>query len=132
MQTYTFSEGVGDRRIDATAILCGEDVVVVIGGGTRHHTGAVAVAISHPRIKDPARLEATATVVTVPGHKEDQLARETALTLARALRTTVTVSVGIHIDDASADDIALLVATTRTLTEQMAVRLEAAVRDRHA
>jgi hypothetical protein len=70
--------------------------------------------------------------VTVPGHKEDQLVRETALTLARALRTTVTVSVGIHIDDASADDIALLVATTRTLTEQMAVHLEAALRDRHA
>ena len=125
MQVHNFSEGHAEKQIDATVVCVGDDIVVTVGGGTRHHTGAVALAISHPRLKDPQQLEATATVVTVPGHKEDQLAREMALALAQALHTTVTVSAGIHIDDASPADIAELIALTRRLTTQIADYLKA-------
>lgn len=51
---------------------------------------------------------ATASVLCVPGHKEDEFARNAANALATALNTTVTVSVGIHIDNATAKDIQIL------------------------
>jgi hypothetical protein len=39
------------------------------------------------------------------GHKEDLLARDAALRLASQLNTTVLVSVGLHLDHATPDDI---------------------------
>jgi hypothetical protein len=39
------------------------------------------------------------------GHKEDLLARDAALRLASQLNTAVLVSVGLHLDNATPDDI---------------------------
>ena len=98
-------------------------MVLVVGGGTRPHIGSVAVAISHASLKDPNKLTASASVIAVPGHKEDQLAREAALKLSRMLKTTVAVSVGLHVDNATPQEIELLVNNFNQLVDQVATEL---------
>ena len=93
--------GAAPVRLDAVCVACGDDLVVVVGGGERHHVGAAALAISIPSIKDPARPTNSSYLVSVPGHKEEDLARSGSLALSRALRTNVVVTVGIHDDGIS-------------------------------
>ena len=97
--------GTGNHRVEVVAFTCGKDMVVVIEGGTRYHVGAVALAIPRPSMTDPARVSASASILCVTGHKEDELARNTALLIASSLNCTVTVIAGIHIDEANAQTI---------------------------
>jgi gallate decarboxylase subunit D len=90
-------------RLEAVCVACGGDLVVVVCGGAGYHVGAAALAISIPSIKDPATLTNSSYLVSVPGHKEEALARDGSLELSRALERNVVVTVGIH-DDLIAKD----------------------------
>jgi hypothetical protein len=117
IRVLEYAAGEGDYRIDARVALCGRDVTVTVGGGTRPHVGAVAVAISQPSLKDPARRSATASVIAVPGHKEDEIARAAARQLSRVLDATVVVSAGLHVDDATPEEIQTLVTNFNHLID---------------
>jgi hypothetical protein len=73
------------------------DRLVTITGGSGH-IGAVALGIKTGGV-------ATSSVITVPAHKEDRIARDAAEKLAKALGRTVVVLAGIHYDDMSKDEI---------------------------
>lgn len=125
IQTLEYAVGEGSYRIEARVVRCGRDVTITIGGGTHPHVGAVSVAISQPSLKDAARRSATASVMSVPGHKEDEIARSAALQLARALDATVVVSAGLHVDDATPEEIQTLVANFKDLIDQIEADLTA-------
>lgn len=101
------------HRIVCTAMLAGEDVTVLIQGGERPHVGAVAMAVPRPSLNDPARTSATASVLAVTGHKDDELARAVSLHLAAELSCVVVVVAGVHIDGADEGDIEEIVTNTR-------------------
>jgi len=92
------ADASGEVRLEAACVAVGEDLVVVVGGGRRYHLGAAALAISIPSLKDPKARTTSSYLASVPGHKEEDLAREGALQLARALERQVVVTVGIHED----------------------------------
>jgi gallate decarboxylase subunit D len=122
METITkvrLSVGTPPFVIEAFALHCGKDWSVTIGGGERFHIGACAVAFVQPSLKDPERYSGTVSVIAVPGHKEDELARSAALRIANALQTTVIVNVGIHINRATREDIQKMVS----LFEEMVAKL---------
>jgi hypothetical protein len=98
----------------------GADLVVTIGGGTRPHVGAVAVAQPRPSLKGDGSVSATASVIALLGHKEDELARWAALHLASRLNTTVVVTAGLHIDNATMEEIIQMDAEARRLVEAIA------------
>jgi len=75
----------------------GEDICLALSGGEQEHMGAIAVAQPRPSRADPARTSATASVITLPGHKEDVLVRELALKVAGTLNVTACVICGIHV-----------------------------------
>jgi hypothetical protein len=99
------SWGTGINKVEVAASVCGKDIVVFIGGGTRYHIGAVALAVPRPSLTDQQKISATASVLCVTGHKEDQLARSAALRISAALNCVVTVVAGLHIDEAKMEDI---------------------------
>lgn len=119
MQTQSFSLGAAAYLLEAVAVRCGDDLAVVIGGGEKQHIGAVAVGIPRPSLKDKNVVSASASVLCLTGHKEDLLARSAALELAQLLGHTVTVTVGLHIDDASAESITMLEANFQELLRQI-------------
>lgn len=128
MEIVRVSMGELPRRFEAVAIGCGEDLVVSVGGGSHYHVGAVATAVVSPSLKDNLRLTGSASVITVPGHKEDEIARSAALRLARALQCTVVLTAGIHIDNADPQEIAALVADFDALIEHLLAALQSRVR----
>ena len=109
----------GAYSIDGILVPSGDDLVLTIGGGTHPHIGSVAVGSSHPSLKDPQKDDQTVSVLTITGHKEDQIARQAALKLAKVSGVTVTIIVGIHIDDADQGDIQRLVKNFHTLIDQI-------------
>lgn len=101
------------------AVRCGDDLTVVIGGGERQHIGAVAVGVPRPSLQNASIISSSASVICLTAHKEDMLARSAALLLARLTEHTVTVTVGLHIDDASAEAITVLEQNFKELLEQV-------------
>jgi hypothetical protein len=79
-------------------------VTVTLVGGERPHVGAVAIGIPRPSLARPDRRSATTSVLTVTGHKDDELARPLAHELARRLGQTAVVVAGVHIDRGRARD----------------------------
>ena len=115
MRILRYSVGEGSQEIGASVALCGPDVVVVVSGGSLPHVGAVSVATAHPDLKDASRRTATASVIAIEGHREDEIARAAALRLAKAFDTTVVLSAGIHVDNAVPEQIEALVRSFHRL-----------------
>ena len=119
MKMQTFSLGVGEYLLEAVAVRCGDDLTVVIGGGERQHIGAVAVGVPRPSLQNASIVSSSASVICLTAHKEDMLARSAALLLPRLTEHTVTVTVGLHIDDASTEAITVLEQNFKELLEQV-------------
>ena len=101
----------------------GKDLLVAIWGGERPHIGAVGLAQPRPSLKDPDLMSATASVFCYPGHKEDAIAKEAAEKISSALKTNVTVTVGIHWDDIDEETIRCIVKNSRHLISMIIDRI---------
>ncbi len=95
--------GEGLYRVEATAIFVGDDVSVCVGGGSQPHIGAVSLGIY-----EPIRDSATVSTITVHTHRDDAVASHFAKAISRGMKCTVTVSAGLHVDDAAYEDIKCL------------------------
>ena len=102
----------------------GDDLCLTLSGGEQEHIGAVAVALPRPSLADPARTSATASVITLPGHKEDMLARELALKVAAALNVAVCVVCGIHVRHPTPDMLDELVAASHGLVDALLLEMQ--------
>ncbi|BDU76091.1 prenylated flavin chaperone LpdD [Mesoterricola sediminis] len=124
METLRLEASKGRLTIQLTCVPMGRDLVVAIAGGGLPHTGAVALAQPRPSLEDGGRRSATASVLALLGHKEDELARAIALELAARLGTTVTVACGIHLDAITAAERADVAGLTADLARELAEALE--------
>lgn len=97
-------------RLSVRTIPAGRDYVWLVTGGVEH-IGAVAVSYW----KDA---EVITELQTVPTHKEGELAQELSEMACRRLKSTVTVVAGIHIDQASRDEIVYIVEEVRRLARE--------------
>ena len=123
MHSFSRSAGIGRHQVAAIVVVCGQDVAIHIGGGERPHIGAVALAVPRPSLNDRNVLSASAFVLCIVGHKEDEIARTAALRMAASVNACVTVTVGLHIDDASAADIKTLQSNLDKLIEEIEIIL---------
>lgn len=87
-----------------SAIAMGNDWNISIYGGDTPHIGAVAVGIPRPSLKNPEKLSSSVSIITIIGHKEDEIMRQVASRLSTHLNTIVTVSGGIHLDTIATTD----------------------------
>ena len=95
--------GAGRYRVSGVAVPCGGDVSISLFGGTLPHVGAVSVAVY-----EPERRSATVSTVTVFSHRDDACSAPCAKKASAALRCTVSVSAGIHVDDAAPEELPIL------------------------
>jgi len=122
--TYMAGFGEGKYRVEAVAVTCGKDVAVIAGGGTDYHIGAAVLAVPRPSLADPSRLSASSSVICVTGHKDDEIAKRAAQSLASYLGCIVTVSAGIHVDNASSEDISIIEQYFNIVLEQIKIQLQ--------
>ena len=101
------SYGEAPYTIRVETFLAGKDIIAVVTGGTRPHVGAVALADTVPVIRS----------LTSGRHKDAVLAEMFALGLQEKYGVNVCVSAGVHIDNASKEEIALMVENAKSLLE---------------
>ena len=93
----------------------GDDIQVIVGGGDRPHVGAIALAepgtTTHPvtgeTIKNVEEDSCKITAISGQGHKEKEVAIAFAKAFCVAFEVNVAASVGIHIDDATKEEIVI-------------------------
>lgn len=119
MKKTQFFQGEPPHLVEAEVIFCGEDLVISVGGGTRYHTGSVAIAYPSMSHNDPTHIITTTSVIGVAGHREDEITRAAAYLLSKARKRTVTLAVGLHIEDASPLDIQQLVDNFNALIQKI-------------
>lgn len=121
MMIFTALAGTETKyAVTAQAALCGNDICVALCGGTQPHIGAVSLAVY-----EPERNSATVSTVCVHSHRDDSASAAFAKALSRELKRTVTVSAGLHVDNASEAEIALLCENCSLCCRQLIEKLSA-------
>jgi hypothetical protein len=114
---FTLKTSQGEYDLEASVRIIGKDLLVAVWGGEQPHVGAEAIAQPRPSLKDPERVSATASVVCLLGHKEDDLAKAVSEILAAAMNTTVVVTAGIHWDNLDAEGINRVLRNSEILVD---------------
>ncbi len=109
----------GGRILRAEVSRQGRDLVVAVGGGERPHVGCVVLARPRPSTADPGRTSATVSVLAIPPHKEEAIARPLAEALAVATGGTVVVSAGVHEEGLDAGGVAAWLRLARELERRL-------------
>ena len=110
--------------IEARALQIGADMLVCIWGGDRPHIGAVAAAQPRPSLADQNRRSATCSVLTYPGHKEDEVVKLVSERLSASLDTHVVVTAGIHWDELKQNEISIIESRIEEIICQLTVKLK--------
>ena len=97
--------------------------MVAVGGGEGGTGGGIVVAQPHASAKEPGRIRVTSSVISIPPHREEALARPIAEALARALGGVVTVTAGVHDDNLAPAGVAVYLTLGERLRELLLRRL---------
>jgi hypothetical protein len=111
------------RSVEARVEEVGEDLVIAVGGGQRPHVGCVVLAQPLPSKQPGKTWSASCSVLTIPPHKEEPIARSIAVALAEALGRVTVVTAGVHDDGLDEDGIATYLRLGRELGEELVTRL---------
>jgi hypothetical protein len=111
------------RHLEARVQEMGEDLVVAVGGGERPHVGSIVLAQPLPSRTPGKTWSASCSVLTIPPHKEEPIARGIATTLAEALGRVAVVTAGVHDDNLDADGIACYQRLGQELGEALVKQL---------
>ena len=121
MQHYTTHAGEGRCAItlEATVAPNGQGIACFVYGGEVPHVGGTALAAPGPLLNGKRLSRADVWTATVPGHKDAQLAQTVARRLAIAFQTGVSVAAGVHVEDATPDDLRLIGANADAAVEEL-------------
>jgi hypothetical protein len=86
----------------------GSGLAMFVRGGDKPHLGGVALASPGIEIHGKTLSSCDLWTITVPGHKDAELAQKIAKKVCNASGEPVSVSLGIHIENATAEDIELI------------------------
>jgi len=93
----------------------GNDILIIITGGTHPHAGALAIGEPRHSMSQEDKTSATVSVLTRTGHKDDEIARSVAYEIASFFNRYTIVVAGLHIDQASSSEIDALLHNTQVL-----------------
>ena len=106
---FKVTEKVSRTEITLEVKKLGEDYLLTLTGG-EEHAGAVAVGLF-----DEKSGRASSSVITLPGHREEQLALDSARRVSRTTGKTAVVIAGIHVDNISPEEIKEIVSTAEEM-----------------
>ena len=121
---FLFNAGSGKYGITAKVHILDSGLIVTLYGGEKSHVGSVVVAIPRPSLQDPSLTSATSSVINLVAHKDEDVARPLAELLAKNLNQVVVVTAGIHISQATLEDIDILKKNVDEVTVAMLTKLE--------
>lgn len=109
-------EGEGRCQISLILMDTGNGLSGLLTGGGKPHVGGVVLALPRPSLSGKG-WSADVYITPVPGHKDVDVARTVAETLARELQCPVVVTAGIHSDNLSPEELSEIICHCNTLTQ---------------
>lgn len=106
----------------------GDDCVVTLRGGDRSHIGSVAMAVPRPSLTGQGT-SATTSTLNRTGHKDDFLANPIAHAISAELGCVAVCAAGVHVDDATPDQIRAIQAAVPEVARRAAAYLKEASDD---
>lgn len=119
MKSCCFVENVNGYEIRAEAVLSGNDLTVIVKGGSRPHIGSVSIAVPRKSMLNDGDMSATVSTINLPGHKDNEIGDMFAKGIAIATGSTCVVTCGIHIDNITKDEIDSVLAASKQLLDRM-------------
>jgi hypothetical protein len=116
--------GKGKFKVEATCIVTKDGILTTILGGEKPHIGAVALAMPRPSLRNRRKTSATTSVLTVIGHKDDEIAKPAAELMAKKFKTPVVVVAGVHIDRATEQDVKTLFTNAMKAVSRIVNRMK--------
>ena len=113
-------------QIELQAIHCGADYSVIICGGERGHVGAVALGCNASGINGHENRGATVSVLVALGTRDAAVVRWASKYLATELKSNISVSAGIHVENSSGEDIQCLLENCKAACRQFIANLQSA------
>lgn len=111
------------RTLHASVVELGDDVVVAVGGGDRPHVGCVVLAVPVAG-RGSTGFAPSSSVLTIPPHKEEPIARAVAEEVCRRLGRVTVVTAGVHEDGIDRAGIETYLRLGNELAAAVADRLE--------
>ncbi|WP_424356950.1 hypothetical protein [Methanocella sp. MCL-LM] len=108
----------GRLTLKLTARRIGNDLLIVITGGEAH-IGAVGAGNTCSGL-------ASSSVITMPGHRDDRIAKDAAELLAKKFDCNCAVVVGVHYDEITPQEIKDVMIMSNSLISEMEVVLRTA------
>ncbi len=113
-----FEKEAGRHTIFLDVKEIGKDFLIVIYGGDAHHIGGAAVAYpTKSHYRDATTV--SVSTITLPGHKDYVVANSAAEKICKALETPTIVTVGIHYDNATKEDIDEIISVVDALVQDV-------------
>ena len=109
-------EGEGRCQISLILMDTGNGLNGLLTGGGKPHVGGVVLALPRPSLSGKG-WSADVYITPVPGHKDVDVARTVAETLARELQCPVVVTAGIHSDHLRSEELSEIICHCNTLTQ---------------
>jgi hypothetical protein len=103
-------------RLDARRL--GKDLLVVISGGASH-IGAVGAG-------NVCTGFASSSVITMPGHRDDRIAKDASERLSKSLDCNCVVVAGVHFDHITRQEIEDVLTLTNALLSDLEEKLRTA------
>ena len=111
------------KRIGARVTAVGQDLVIAVGGGEKPHVGCVVLAQPGASKTKTGAWTTSCSVLTIPPHKEEPIARGVATRVAGAFARVTVVTAGVHDDNLDADGIAGYLRLGEELAEKLVENL---------
>lgn len=121
MPSYNVTYGSGKTQVYLEAYFMGQDLQAMLTAG-KAHLGAVALAVPCPA--NAEGVQASCSVLTAPGHRDNIPAEAAALKLCKALSCNVSVAAGLHLDHASQEEIITLVNNSTEAVNLLLVKIK--------
>lgn len=114
-----FQETLFDRySVCCQIIPMGKDYTLAVYGGDTPHVGSVVMAVARPSLTGEG-VSATSSVINGIGHKDEEVGRIFAETVAKAKLCTVVCSCGIHVDNIGSEQIAAVMESCKRLLKRV-------------
>jgi gallate decarboxylase subunit D len=117
LKIWNGQEGEGRCQVNLTITDTGRGLQGLLTGGEQPHVGGVVLALPRPSLRGEG-WSSDVYLMPVPGHKDVDVARIMAETLAQELLFPVTITAGIHSDQLNSEELSKILFNCDSLTKK--------------
>lgn len=110
---------IGFTTLTLEVSRAGKDYNLLLYGGETPHIGCTVIAVPRHSLTGDGSISCTSSVINITGHKDDLICRPLAEVLCKHTGKTVVCSGGVHMDEATTEQLYTIRNAVAELTDQL-------------